>query len=364
MTSKHCSAVLLVLAAAAFPIGCGDDNESSDAPVGAAGTSSSDAGMPGSSDGGATGGGSSDGGASTSDGGATVGNAGAASGGAPSTPADDCADYAAAWCGGLSECAPMRIIRDYEDEETCVTVISERCRLDGERGFPIADIAGCIETLSEGDCEEILSDVSGACQHERGAKAAGETCLDHGECESGICLYSGTICGECTEVSSVGDMCGVAGVSCTAPGLTCDYENEECVELEIRGLGELCGESVVVQCRSDLVCSGGECVERLGEAEDCSEDPNLCDMRRWLFCVDNECVQQDVKTLGESCGAEWPFPRCSDYAFCDPDALECVPRHGVDEDCADDDPVAGSTCLIGLSCVDGKCVDASAGCLD
>ncbi len=355
MTSKLCLSLILLLGVGSLPLGCGDDSESQSATGGNAGTSSSQAGKSGAS---------SDGGASASNAGAShVENAGAQGGGAPSTQPDECADYAATYCSALSECAPRRITRDYEDEENCVDVLSARCASEEERGFPIADMAGCIETLNAGDCDDVLSDLSGACKHERGSKAAGEPCIDNGECNSGICRFSGTQCGECTEVAALGDPCDVSGLSCTAPGLTCDYEAEECAAIEIVGVGEVCDGSSVVLCEPNLVCSGGECAETLQEGDDCSLDPNRCDPRRELNCTDNECVPFVVMNLGDACGADWPFPRCSDYAYCDPEMLECVPRHGLNEDCADD-PVAGSTCLPGMSCVDGTCVDATAGCLN
>jgi len=181
--------------------------------------------------------------------------------------------------------------------------------------FPIADLPACIETLSEGDCDEVLSDVSGACQRERGSRPAGEPCVSGGECSSGVCLFSGTLCGECSEVAEVGDPCGDVGVSCTGPGLACDPTSQECAEIVVGDLGAPCGAAVTEPCRADLVCSGGECVEPLDEGEDCSLDPARCDFRRSLTCIDDQCQPFDVVALGESCGSDWPFPRCSDYAY-------------------------------------------------
>src|SRR5436190_243960 len=85
--TPECSALLLVLAAGALPLGCGDDSDSSTANGAAAGTPSSDAGMPGASEGGASNGGASSG--DTPGGGAGAADAGASSGGAPSTVPDE-----------------------------------------------------------------------------------------------------------------------------------------------------------------------------------------------------------------------------------------------------------------------------------
>ena len=310
---------------------------------------------------------SGDAGRSGSAGVASAGAAGAAGSGAAGSgaaPLGSCDAYAASYCERLAECAPYYVRRTYEDSVTCVPLLTQVCEADAADSIGASDLAECTRALADADCEELLGDPLPGCERAPGDLAVGDPCQAPAQCESGSCAFSGNVCGTCTRTLEAEAPCEGVLQGC-APGLGCDVEGSgQCQPLQRREQGQSCDSSLQV-CAPGLFCSSSAtCRPLLEDRAACVAEPSGCDGRRALFCLDGVCGPLAVFVEpGEPCGVDGsPFPRCGDPFYCDPDSNDCVRRARAGEPC-EADPVAGSTCEVDLTCVQGECVTYAERCL-
>jgi hypothetical protein len=280
--------------------------------------------------------------------------------------AKPCAAYASAHCRRLEACAPHALVLGFDTRALCAEAVEARCERDRADGFGVADLAGCVGMLDAGDCQAFLAEDTGKCARNPGPVAGGAPCRQNEQCQSGVCRFSGNVCGTCLDALDEGEPCGgVAEESCK-PGLVCDDTGTgNCVALQTRGDAESC-DAAEVACEAGLYCEPtlATCTPWLTENAACSAAA-LCDSRRGLFCNEGSgtCGKLDVLVEnGEACGTDGVFPRCSERHYCDPADRICVRRKQAGESC-NDDPVAGSTCDVELVCSGGTCVTYEELCL-
>lgn len=296
-------------------------------------------------------------------GGAGSGAAGADAGG---TALEGCTAYAASYCARLADCAPHHLRLFYEDALTCPELVARECERDVADSVGIADPTGCAAGLESGTCEEMLAGALAACAPLPADVASGEPCHDNEQCESGICRFSGSVCGSCAVALDEGTPCeGVPVTEVCGPGLACDVGGTGlCQARQRQGLNEPCGTELLT-CAAGLFCgSGATCLPVLLDGEPCGAETSGCDIRRALYCIDDVCGPLDVLVQpGAECGLDgMPFPRCSAAFYCEPSTNQCVRRAQAGESC-DDDPVDGSTCDTPFTCVEGTCLTYEQRCL-
>jgi hypothetical protein len=225
--------------------------------------------------------------------------------------------------------------------------------------------------LPDRPCEKGLDCICGACLPVSDqSPAEGEPCEPGDDCEPGFtCLSLGSAPARCAPTPALGEPCSW---DCTEGACSSG------VCLPIRGLGEICNDTVV--CQFDLTCAEGRCVVSAGlDGAPCTRDPGQC----LRFCVfPSADANEGTCGVPSSTG---PTP-CSTFAgdgspFCpagtyraepasDPNDCSCLPHLALGAACNDqttfdawqapcgDAFCSNGTCVArypaGSACVDGS----------
>jgi len=252
-----------------------------------------------------------------------------------------CAAYAAAECTFLARCEPGVLQVDHGTEAKCVQHITAACEFNVTApgtGVTASYLAACTPTLTtkanacaSGPVPLAVPSLSDPCNLV-GAGMPGAPCGFDVQCQTGLCVLTGGVCGTCAPAAALGEVCGPT-IPC-ANGLVCSSKNG------------LCATPVPVSASCDFdvttVCvAGANCV---------SADAGA---------TSGTCLAAGAK-VGMACNTKSVgAPPCSSLAgfFCDPTgqcaAISYVPTGatcGVSGDGGVD-----SVCTNFDECLSGKC---------
>jgi hypothetical protein len=332
---------------AAVIVGCGDSAETGGGGSGA----------------GTVGGAASVGGA----GGVAVDGGGGAAGGSDAVPAEfvaACEAQETLICAKYFECASDGLGEHfYGDLAGCVAHRTSTCtafyRADGATA---ADLDACTAALGDPTCDEFVrywydalgwADYPEECVY-RGVRSEGEPCETFDQCASGLCSVEPDDCGVCEAEPSEGDSCSSycqIGFACI--GGTC---------VVLGDVGDACDGSN--PCHSASWCDGGVCAAVLHEGDACDPNNIGCAYDVPVCAPLNQVCAHTGPAggLGDSCwvAADGSLNLCND-AHCEISEVTgegaCVAAAGEGEECnlSNDIVFSGSTCDVGLTCVDGAC---------
>lgn len=292
---------------------------------------------------------------------------------------DACARAAMVQCAALRECSPDQFRISYGTDETCREVLATGCRyqlaLPGS-GDSVARVEACTAARMKQSCADRSAGVgSEACRVPAGTLGEGALCNSGLQCGEGlfcnlpVLLVGTTItpgsCGRCAKVSAAGGPCTVVGgcqtgVACFFSGPT--LAGGQCVPFKATG----------DTCTTRDICQAGRCVAGLcvalprgGLGADCNELP--CDSAQSLYCngLTRRCDGNPPPArVGEYCGprrdGSGAFVQCEAGTACTGLAeggfvRTCEPASKEGEPCATAQDPLGRRCLVGLTCVMGKC---------
>ncbi len=255
-------------------------------------------------------------GAGGSGGSADAGGTGGSGGTAPdsgSTPAQACADLAAAECQKASQCNPWYLAKYFGDLDTCksrysMTACTAYLGLNGSSSTA-ASYEACAAAVSAASCQQWLDGDAAlnTCLPMPGMLVSGTTCGDPSQCQTANCNFpSGASCGTCGPQSG-------AGAQCTTDG--------QCSS-NLRCLGGLCGTpggagatcSTSAPCLNSLACAGGRCAIPAKAGETCSSTLP-CDGHAGLFCRNSVCQNLQYVSKGQPCNPA-QGRECGQSGFC------------------------------------------------
>lgn len=292
---------------------------------------------------------------------------------------DACARSAMVQCTALRECAVDVFRIAYGTDETCREVSAATCRrqlaLPGT-GDSVARLDACTAARRGQTCADLAAGTSpDACRVPSGTLGEGALCNTTLQCGEGLfcnlpVMTVGTSastgpCGRCAKQSPVGGPCTVAG-GCPM-GSACVFTGPlsaggQCVP--IKATGDACTTRDFCQ---NGRCLAGLCValNRGGPGADCNENP--CDTIQGIYCnnISRKCeANPPPAKAGEYCGPRRDgsnaFVQCEAGTACTGLAeggfvRTCEPASKEGEPCATAQDPLGRRCLVGLSCLMGKC---------
>ena len=239
----------------------------------------------------------------------------------------ECTAFAGAYCDQLRACTPGLLRADHGDAATCSERWAAWCtrtRALSGSGFSDSNVRECEQALRATECRRWreFDDLAIPACHPRGAVALGQPCLDHAQCETGLCLHDPTdhasACGTCARYADPNGECflGFSGPRRGCPvGWTCS--RGYCIG-PLKDEGEPCGlgSAWSSDCYGDamlgrghVLCGGtpvspGVC-ERDPDFSPCGPDPmcasgaregeacDLVDCSFPLLCVAGTCARDD-----------------------------------------------------------------------
>lgn len=286
--------------------------------------------------------------------------------GAGPTAEQACDQLASVYCNRLEECTPTLMDILYGDKTTCFERMSEPCAavlaLPDTTKTP-SWTSQCSALLNASSCEEVLTRLPPTeCTPAPGARKAGATCADDGQCETSYCKFTvGLGCGLCAPKAAAGEGCDkdddcVRGTGC-APDKKC------------AAYGVLDG-----PCDLNHPCAGGlSCVGATSQAQgvckvagvggqqcDSKEETKPgCNVLKGFFCnpYANLCQELKLAKGGEGCGVVGTsYAVCTSSAMCKLTSSysgTCLASAADGESC---DNVDGPYCMPLSQCIAGKCI--------
>jgi hypothetical protein len=222
----------------------------------------------------------------------------------PPTVGEACAQFATAFCGRMTTCAPFVAQILYGDRAGCETRAALGCMLDFEvsdTNHTTTDMVACAHDASNASCDGLLAnDLPASCQIKPGVRLNGQGCGSSWQCTSTHCEKTNGDCGVCAPRAGAGGACTVDG-GCNM-GLVCAAQH--CVAPG--ALGATCGDAA--PCRGGLTCSATSktCATPLGVGASCQNDSNACDFGKGIGCngfaSPPKCEMVAAAQGGDACG--------------------------------------------------------------
>lgn len=217
-----------------------------------------------------------------------------------------CADWSAAWCKGVGECAPYTLASNYGTAATCQKRQQAVClaRLGAaDSGQTVARVTTCASAMASAQsCEWVGAiDALAACRPAAGKRANAQACGDHSQCASTLCRGSDTAtCGTCGTRAALSAPCSTT--SDCEPGLVCAATSTIKVCVARVGVGDKCDSSHV--CLAPAVCSAGVCAPPASPGAACDPSLKNCNGGAGYYCHDQKakCAAYAVAAQGEACG--------------------------------------------------------------
>lgn len=203
----------------------------------------------------------------------------------------------------------------------------------------------------------------------RGKLASNAPCTDGAQCQSGLCVPTGSAgpateqtCGTCAALGEQGAICSTPNVVCDT-NLVCN--NQTCEPLPGCGNGGPCtgesycdgqacqplpskGQACTTRCLAAYACIGGVCSDRVAPGGPC---PTGQECQIFDFCNPVTHVCSNRVGAGVSCGVPDAYNACADGLFCTNGSHVCVAPAPLGASCG----VGNGECATGLWCANGTC---------
>jgi len=275
--------------------------------------------------------------------------------------ADACSDIITAYCKRITACAPALMSLVWGDEATCIDRSKPSCAKGlaaPSTGATPARYQACATDERSSECSALLSrNTPVSCRPTGGGVAAGSTCGDDWQCQSGFCsVPAGQNCGACATRKAAGSSCTDDaecdfGMSCAgavtkvciaqgAAGSSCD-DNHPCASPNV--------------CIGRTATASGTCGPGAPPGGDCRTSG--CDLVQGLFCHPTTQVCQKIGFAkpGEACGFVNNGLTLCTGSICTPPGQLVGTCAAVADDGAACDDTNGPRCKPNARCVGGTC---------